>query len=389
MVIWMQVVQFLCLFIGTVFVGALWWGLRRRKSAMISAQPPVSVLVAARDEKDNLPRLLACLEKQDYHPAEKCEFIIIDDASSDGSAEIADCWARRDQRFRVIRLEDAAVRRLGPKKRALAAGIRSSRGEILITTDADSLVPPRWLSEMISHFSAETGAVCGRVRYDRAEGFFGRLASFECTAQTLLNAGVIGIGGALSCAGANFAYRRCAFEDAGGFESGGNAFSGDDDLLLQRIRSRGWKIRFCAHPDAVVRTAAPKDFNSYFQRKRRHLSVGRKYAAHWIALAAAVYIGCASTLALGILRLVGYETGNLFLGWWGVFGSAVWWVYRSGARRIGEKPAWPALWIAVFLFPIYFVLLQPLTLLAPPAWKGRKFDKNRIDSREERVAAIP
>lgn len=387
MMIWMQAAQFLCVFIATVFVGALGWGLRRRKSAPFTEQPMVSVLVAARDEAENLPSLLAGLERQDY-PSEKSEFIIIDDASSDGTAETAERWARKDRRFRVVHLEDDAVLGIGPKKRALAAGIRISRGEILITTDADSLVSPRWIREMISLFSADTGAVCGRVRYHREDGFFARLAAFEGTLQTVLNAGVIGIGGALSCCGANFAYRRSAFEDAGGFESAGNVFSGDDDLLLQRIRSRGWKIRFCDHAESVVRTSAPKHFGVYYQRKRRHLSVGRRYAAHWIALAAAIYIGCASTLALGLCKLAGYDTGNLFLGWWGIFCAAVWWVYWRGVKRLGEKPEWLMSAAAVLLFPLYFVLLQPLTLFAPPAWKGRKSAGNSIESRKERVAAV-
>lgn len=366
----LQIIQAIGLGVGLVFVLLLFWGLRTRRRAPSTAQPSVSVLVAARDEAANLLRLLESLAVQDY-PPDLCEFVIVDDASTDRTSEIIADWSRRDPRFKLLRLAEPERRTVGPKKRALSAGLEISRGEIILVTDADCSVPPGWIREIVRRFDEETDAVCGLIRFHPHPSFWSRLAAFESAVNAILNAAVIGLGGALSCAGANFAYRREAFLRVGGFDANSRSVSGDDDLLLQRMKAQGLKIRFCESPQAVIETAAPQDGRNYWKRKRRHLSAGNRYATHWLVLAALAYLGCLSSVILGIFSILGNIKTFGFLWLWMVFSAALLALFLWGSFKLGLTRF--RLWAisGAISFPLIFALLQPLTLWPAPAWKGR------------------
>ena len=366
----LEIIQAIGLGVGLVFVLLLFWGLHTRRRALSTAQPSVSVLVAARNEEDGLPRLLESLSGQDY-PSDLCEFVIVDDASTDRTSEIIADWSRRDPRFKLMRLAEPERRTIGPKKRALSAGLEISRGEIILVTDADCTAPPSWIHEMVRRFDGATDAVCGLIRFHPHPSFWSRLAAFEGAVNAILNAAVIGLGGALSCAGANFAYRREAFKRAGGFDADRKSFSGDDDLLLQRMKARGLKIRFCGSPEAMIKTAAPQDGKSYLRRKRRHLSAGSRYAWHWRILAVLAYLGCLSSVILGISAMLGYIGTMGFLWLWLVFSAALlaFFLWGSFRLRLTRFRLWAI--SGAISFPVIFAILQPLTLLPAPAWKGR------------------
>jgi len=353
-----------------IFVALLFWGLRRRPGPASDGKPRITVLVAARNEEESLPRCLESLAAQDY-PRDFCEFVIIDDASADATPQIAQEYAKRDARFRLLRLEETARRAQGPKKRALAAGLHISRGQIILVTDADCAAPSRWISVMTACFGDDVEAVCGMVRYQDTESWWGRLASFEGLVNQILNAAVIGLGGALSCSGANFAYRRETFLDTGGFDTGAKSFSGDDDLLLQRMKARGKKIRFCFSAQACVETEGPEGIRAYWMRKRRHLSAGRRYALHWILLAGLIYLGCLASVLLAVFKVQGLEVQDSFIWIWAAFSLLLIFLFWRGAWRL-ESRGWMGWAVpAAILFPLNFVLLQPLTLLSAPSWKGR------------------
>ncbi|RJP80023.1 MAG: glycosyltransferase [Candidatus Zixiibacteriota bacterium] len=370
MLIMLEMVQTAGLGLALLFLAVLAWGLRRRAGVREPGTPAVSVLVAARNEETALPACLTALAAQDY-PPDKTEFILLDDASTDRTGDLVRAWAERDARFRVVRLEEPEQRTVGPKKRALIAGLAVCRGEIVLVTDADCVAGPRWVRRMMECFEPEVAAVAGAVRSRHNRSWMGKLTTFEGVVNAVLNAAVIGAGGALSCIGSNFAYRREAFHAVGGFDRGARSVSGDDDLLLQKFKAAGYRVRFCFDPEARVETDGPETARAYWSRKRRHLSAGKRYAPHWIALAGLLYLGCLATLLLAAGWALGLHPELRFLAGWGAFSLGLATLFHRGASRLGESGWWPWSLPAAFLFPLYFVLLQPLTLLAAPAWKGR------------------
>lgn len=370
MVAFIETVQLFTLLITGLFLIFLLWGLRRKSPVNSNWKPTVSVLVAARNEEDELPKCLDSLSQQSY-PEELCEFIIIDDASTDRTADIVREWSRKDSRFKLQPLQDDPRREMGPKKRALNAGFNICNGAIILVTDADCRHHSNWISTIVRQYDDETSAVCGPVRLISSRNFWERLTAFESIINNILNAAVIGAGCALSCFGANFSYRREAFQTLGGFDTGGSSLSGDDDLFLQKLRQAKRRIRFAESPEAVVITGAPSTAKSAWSRKRRHLSAGRRYQAHWIILAGIIYIACLTTVVLAILKLFSAYDGDLIVISWGSFSTLLLLIYIVGSRRF-HYYRW-IFWavITAVVFPLVFSIIHPLTLLPAPPWKGR------------------
>ncbi len=160
----LEAAQTICIFITLLFLARIWRGLTVAYSRKCGERPRVSVLVAARNEGNELPACLRSLAAQNY-PAELSEFIIIDDASSDATGRIIDDWASGDSRFKVIHLSDTDKWTMGPKKRALSEGFNQSGGEIILTTDADCTMPPQWISGMIALFDDDVGCFQQPLHY--------------------------------------------------------------------------------------------------------------------------------------------------------------------------------------------------------------------------------
>ncbi|MBU0519712.1 glycosyltransferase, partial [bacterium] len=333
--------------------------------------PTVTVLVAARNEEASIGKLLDSLLLQDY-PAELCEYIVIDDGSTDRTAERVSEFSTKHDHIRLLSLQDDPSRTMGPKKRALTAGVEASQGSIILITDADCEVQPGWISGMAAEFGEDVQAVSGRVRFQQPVGFWGRLAAFEGVVNAVLNAAVINSGGALSCSGANFAYRRSVFTSLGGYDKDRKSISGDDDLLLQKIRSSKGRIRFNNRLESTVSTSGPVAATSYWSRKRRHLSAGSRYAPHWILLAAVIYTGLTLTVTLTIADAAGWITSASQAMIWLIYSSSLYLIFLRGIHYLQERQ-W-RIWglITSFLFPLIFTIIQPLTLFPAPRWKGRK-----------------
>ncbi|MFW6193218.1 MAG: glycosyltransferase [Gemmatimonadota bacterium] len=107
--------------------------LREEPPAAPDRQPPLSVVVPARDEADDVEPALTSVLEQDYGPL---EVVAVDDRSSDGTGEILDRMAERHERLRVVHVEELPDGWLG-KSHALHVGAREAAGEVLLFTDAD------------------------------------------------------------------------------------------------------------------------------------------------------------------------------------------------------------------------------------------------------------
>ena len=126
----------------------------------------ISVIVAARNEEANIGNLLQALENQTY-PKHLFEIIVIDDHSSDGTADIA----LQFQHVKLLRLENDAINSY--KKKAIEKGIAAASNDLIVTTDADCVPPPGWL-ETIASFQVLTNA-----------GFIVAPVSFSCSPKVV------------------------------------------------------------------------------------------------------------------------------------------------------------------------------------------------------------
>jgi cellulose synthase/poly-beta-1,6-N-acetylglucosamine synthase-like glycosyltransferase len=228
----------------------------------------VSVIIAARNEEKTLPLLIQDLYKQIY-PSHLFEVIVVDDFSTDGTPFLASGWPPH---FRMIC--PTATADESSKKKAIAAGVAQARGELILVTDADCRVGQAWVSTLAS-FYAETGAsfIAAPVRYTYQPSPLQALQVLDfITLQGITAASVAADFGTM-CNGANLAYTKKAFEAVQGFAGIDQVPTGDDMLLMYKIRQLDpSKLFYVKSRAAIVATAPMPNWTEFLQQRRRWAS---------------------------------------------------------------------------------------------------------------------
>ncbi len=177
--------------------------------------PFVSVIIAARNEENNLPPLINDLIKQEY-PLGKFEIIIINDRSNDSTQKILDEASESYSFIKNIEI-DKKSKEMTPKKHAIDLGIKESRGEIIIATDADCRVGPLWVASMTYSLINKNGIIIGYSEIDDKKGtFFEKYQKLDFLAIIAANAGAAGWNLYWSGTGQNLAYFKKDYLEIGG-----------------------------------------------------------------------------------------------------------------------------------------------------------------------------
>ncbi len=249
-----------------------------------SGTPSVSVVVPAHDEERRLPRTLASLAGLDYQGP--IEFVVVDDRSTDATAAIVERFAAADPRFRLVRVREPS-RRYAPKVNAVMAGVAASRGEVVVTTDADCSFSPGWVSALVRRFTPGVVMVCGFVetlppwQLGPRTPFWRLFEAADWFSLMLVSRSLLRHGHAFASSANNQAYLRCALEAAGGFGATARAPSGDEDLLAQRLGGLpGARVVFAAEPDARAVTASAGGPLAFLKQRSRWVSRYR-HAVHY------------------------------------------------------------------------------------------------------------
>jgi len=163
--------------------------------------PELSVVIPAYNERDNLAPLLAELRAALGSGGRSWEIIIVDDASTDGSAELLAQVARADTGVRAVCLAE----RIG-QSGALAAGLTCARGAIVVTLDADLQNDPADLPRVLA--ALDRADVVSGIRSGRQDAWLRRISSGIANA---VRRGALG--DRITDIGCSFkAYRREALE---------------------------------------------------------------------------------------------------------------------------------------------------------------------------------
>ncbi|MFW5972480.1 MAG: glycosyltransferase [Bacteroidota bacterium] len=299
------------LLIQLIYLGALHTGFRRAFRSLDSERltlPPLSVVVAARNEEKHLPNLLQALSRQEYPDF---EVIVVDDASEDATPQIVGAWQLRHPNVRLLRIEKPVDPR---KKHALGRGIEAARHETLAFTDADCVPPPGWLlagAHAVASLPPDVLLV-GYSPFRSRRGLLNRLARYETFVTGYMTAAAIGLRRPYMAVGRNLFYTKSVFRNTGGFSETLQVLSGDDDLFLQQVRKKGSaEIRHLSDPESFVVTEPPTTWSEWIRQKTRHTSAGRHYPGD-IKLHLGVFQVTSTLLWLAPLAL-GW-TGALLLG---------------------------------------------------------------------------
>ena len=282
-------------------------GLRRLPSPGAPANLSFSIVIAARNEAENIGPCLESIFRQSL-PKSRYEVIVVDDRSTDATGAICAEFANRFPNLRTLQVSKTPPG-IAPKKYAISKGVEAAKYEVIVFTDADCLVSPAWLAVIDRCFTETTGLVQGIAYYFRPQGMhpllFG-LQAVDFLSHGIVAASAIGAGIPINSSASNFAFRKKAFDEIGGYGSAAQkVVSGDDDLLLQRIAGRTWLVRFMNDPEGAVATAPTNSVTGIFEQRKRWGSKTVNYSPRRVAFLSGVflyYCGIAAALVTGIFE---------------------------------------------------------------------------------------
>ncbi|MBS7565890.1 glycosyltransferase [Mucilaginibacter sp. Bleaf8] len=347
-----------------------WAALKRPKLTTANLSTKVTLLIAARNEEENIRLTIEDILAQDY-PKHLLEVIIVDDHSTDTTADIIRSYA--PQGIKLLQMNE--TEKLNSyKKKAIAEAIKLSTGDLMVATDADCRMGPKWLSTVVGFFETEQPVmISSPVTYFQEKSLFERLQTLEFSYLIGIGASFIGNKRASTCNGANLAYRKDVFYEVGGFKGIDDLASGDDELLLQKVAERyPGRIGFLKHHDAIVYTHAKPNLTEFLQQRRRWASKSTRYKdKKVVALAVCIWLFNLSLLVNAVAGFFNPRFFHLFVTqmfFKYLFEAAFLLPIMEFFKRVG------LVGLLILLSPIhilYFVYVGLMGNTRKYAWKGR------------------
>lgn len=266
----LSTILLLLLLIQAVFYILPAFALRKSDDEKPNADlPSVSVIIACRNELQNLKSNLQYIINQQYP---EFEIVIVDDNSTDGTYEYVSNLANTSPCCIKHVKNDGKG-----KKIALSCGVRAASYEHLFFTDADCRpASEHWISGMMLHFDEANPLVVG---YGELSGktFASRFSSYDATLIALQYMGFASLGHAYMAVGRNIAYSRKLWDTLGGFASHSDMASGDDDLFV-REAAKHIRPTVCFLHEAKTISPAKDSIVKLLKQKSRHVSTSVKYS---------------------------------------------------------------------------------------------------------------
>lgn len=275
---------------------------------------PVSIVVCAKNQADNLEQLLPLLAKQN-HPT--FEFIVVNDGSTDHTEDLLAQYALKDQRLKVVTIQPNETF-WGNKKYALTLGIKKAQYQRLLLTDADCLpCSNAWLMLMTAPIKDKSSIVLGYGGYQKRSGLLNALIRYETVMTACQYLGHARAGMPYMGVGRNMAYATALFYEQNGFASHMAIPSGDDDLFVNNA-AKSDHTHIVVEPEAHTRSIPETTWSAFVRQKRRHITTAHHYKwqhqwvlglyalsifGFWMGTALSLTIGAPLYYIFGVLTL--------------------------------------------------------------------------------------
>ncbi len=250
--------------------------------AWVKQQPPsfnsnsigtkVSIIIAVRNEEHTISNCLNSILNQSYFK-NNIEVIIVDDHSTDTTVEKVEAYCKIHHYIKLISLSKSDL--IG-KKQAISLGINNSTGELIVTTDADCIMGTNWLNTIVNFYiHSNAKMIVSPVCFYDEKNSFEKMQSLEFMALMASSGASLYFNKAIMCNGANLAYSKKVFIEVKGFENIDKSASGDDVLLMYKIKQKYPKgIQFLKHREALVSTKAKSTIKEFINQRVRWASKG-------------------------------------------------------------------------------------------------------------------
>ena len=249
-----------------------------------------SIVIPARNEAANIKACVESILAQDY-PKEAFEIIVMDDFSEDDTAFIVEALHHQHSNVHLFKLADyfKPHELTAFKKKAIEKAVSHANGDWIITTDADCIVPTKWLSLYNAYILKEQPVfVAAPVMFIKTKGILNQFQILDFLALQGITAASVGAGKHSMSNGANLAFEKAAFIAVGGYQGVDHIASGDDMFLMHKMKETLVKpIGYLFHPDAIVLTDAMPTWKQFIMQRIRWSSKARYYddrSIFWVLL---------------------------------------------------------------------------------------------------------
>jgi glycosyltransferase involved in cell wall biosynthesis len=236
---------------------------------------PVSVIICARNEADNLAKHLPLFLSQDYTAY---EVVVVNDCSSDHTDEVLMDLKEQYDHLKVTTISQDRKFTHG-KKLAVTVGIKAATNEHLLFSDADCYpLSDRWIRLMSRNFSNKTELILGVGRYEKKRGLLNTVIRYETLFTAMHYVSSALKGKPFMGVGRNLAYTKELFFRNKGFASHLKLQSGDDDLFVKEA-ANDKNTAVETDPESHTLSIPPSGFRAWLRQKRRHITTGKYYRA--------------------------------------------------------------------------------------------------------------
>ena len=280
--------------------------------------PPLSVILCARNEAENLRRILPAILEQDYP---EFEVIVINDASTDETEDVLGVLEEKYPHLYHSFTPDSA-RYISHKKLALTLGIKASKHDWLVFTETNCMpASKQWLKLMARNFTSQTQVVLGYSGYDRSKGWLHKRVAFDTLFQSLRYLGFALAGKPYMGIGRNMAYRKEVFFKQKGYSSHLNLQRGEDDLFINQI-ANGANTRVETDSNATMRIQPVYRYKEWKEEKVSYIATARFYHGMQRYLLGfetfsrlLFYVACITGIVTGILHFHWLAAGIPLIIW--------------------------------------------------------------------------
>lgn len=338
---------------------------RKRHNLHLHHQPPVSILIAARNEEHTILRCLQAIERLQY-PKDKIEVLIGDDASTDTTKAVVEAFIKDKPNYSCITITKNIGKAKG-KANVLAHLAKLTTTNFFFFTDADIEVPPQWVQGMLSEMKDGVGIVTG-ITTISGKSLFARLQALDWLYALGLMQVVSDLKLPVTTMGNNMLIRRQAYEQVGGFEN--IRFSVTEDVaIFNQILKKDWGFNNI-YEQAVLTHSAPAANLVQLLHQRKRWMRGSMHLPLYMVVILVLHAAYYPVL----LPFFAYTSVGVMSGIF-IFKLLLQSVYvHLCLKRIGKRESW---WLYVLLeFYLVFtsvVLIAYFFLPINIRWKGRKY----------------
>ncbi len=300
---------------------------------------PLSVIVCAKNEAQNLAKLVPALFAQKYP---KYQIIIVDDCSSDDTPMVL---AELKTRFPALYTTAIPIDRKFShgKKLAVVVGIKAAKYDHLVFTDADCLpASDTWLNEIACKYMDGRDMVIGYGRYAKERGLLNFYIRYETFWNAVQYFGIAKRMKPFMGVGRNLSYKKQLFEESTKFRNTYHIASGDDDLFICEKGTRK-NTAISYSPDSQTVSVAKSTWSEWVAQKARHLTTSKFYPTSVKLVLGAetasrllFYVGAALLLIFTDLLSIIISASIIFVRELLMYLSL-----GISSRRMGERGLWP------------------------------------------------